>query len=296
MWRCCVSVNLKSTIQITDAKSHSDTDTQMPDTKLYGIESIEAISSFGNSSDHQDYPVAIKSEVRGAEVKMTKDMVECACGITVRIYSGCSRTAHKHELGSWRRIAVMRRSLWALAPRMVRDLSCPSCLSLGRIYRCMGCGSKLALHMLYNLSWLLRYHNENDSRLPDKFFCLDCRLKQDKNYDTLNRHGNIYQIILAKYKELCLLRLVKHCWHCALLWFPFFTGGVWRMPKNISPVLLRLSRSSSVSAEWNKALNLLTITLRRGGWCCWSNVEALTQWRFLITSPRSVDNCIHPSS
>jgi hypothetical protein len=51
-----------------------------------------------------------------------------------------------------------------------------------------------------------RYHSAEDSRLPAKFVCFDCRVRHDPNWEMMK--DDVYPKMLEKFEGLALFRFV----------------------------------------------------------------------------------------
>jgi meiosis-specific protein HOP1 len=54
----------------------------------------------------------------------------------------------------------------------------------------------------------LRYHSHRDERLPKKFICFHCSLRQDKNWEII-KVQTWYEELLGNFSRLALFRLVN---------------------------------------------------------------------------------------
>lgn len=52
----------------------------------------------------------------------------------------------------------------------------------------------------------LRYHSHRDKRLPKKFICFHCNLRQDKNWEII-KVQTWYEQLLGNFSRLALFRL-----------------------------------------------------------------------------------------
>ncbi|KAH6918332.1 hypothetical protein BKA70DRAFT_1246890 [Coprinopsis sp. MPI-PUGE-AT-0042] len=52
--------------------------------------------------------------------------------------------------------------------------------------------------------WCMGYHSARDERLPNKFMCLDCRLRADLSFQLIK--DDIYPMVLDKYRDLVTMR------------------------------------------------------------------------------------------
>ena len=53
----------------------------------------------------------------------------------------------------------------------------------------------------------LRYHSHRDKRLPKRFICFHCSLRQDKNWEII-KVQTWYEELLGNFSRLALFRLV----------------------------------------------------------------------------------------
>lgn len=52
--------------------------------------------------------------------------------------------------------------------------------------------------------WCMGYHSSQDKRLPERFLCLDCRLRNSSEWDIIT--GKIHSDIICRFKDLALFR------------------------------------------------------------------------------------------
>ena len=49
------------------------------------------------------------------------------------------------------------------------------------------------------------YHEDTDTRIPEKFVCFDCRVRADQNWDLIMIH-DLHPRMMDKYRDLALFR------------------------------------------------------------------------------------------
>ena len=54
----------------------------------------------------------------------------------------------------------------------------------------------------------LRYHSRRDKRLPKRFICFHCSLRQDKNWEII-KVQTWYEELLGNFSRLALFRLAN---------------------------------------------------------------------------------------